>query len=93
MFTTALALRELLAGGQDIFWHPPDAVCTTLEGWILGLRPAVPPDGKETTKPKAARSRTRATRPAAVPIGSRNRHDQENQGPSGNRAPRGCSIG
>jgi len=89
MFTTGFALRKLLAAGQDIFWHPPDPVCTTVEGWILGLRPVTPPSGQETTKPKAVRSGTRAPHRTAVPIGAWNRHDQENLGPSGNRGAKG----
>ena len=56
MFTTALALRELLTNGENIFWHPRNlSACTTLEGWILGLQRTVPPCGTRKAKPKATR--------------------------------------
>jgi hypothetical protein len=55
MFTTAVALREMLANEEDIFWHPLDsAACTTMEGWILGLQRTVPTRENRAKKPKAA---------------------------------------
>lgn len=88
MFTTAFALRELLAAGEDIFWHPPDLACTTLEGWILGLCRTVRRSG-HPQRPTPTRDCTTPPCSSATPIGGRNRHDQEDLGPSGNRGPKG----
>jgi hypothetical protein len=89
MFTAAFALRELLGNGENIFWHPPDPACTTLEGWILGLHRTVRLGERPRKKPQPARDRARARGSLAVPIGGRNRHDQEDLGPSGNLGAKG----
>lgn len=62
MFTTAFALRELLATGRDIFSHPADATITTIEGWILGLGYAETPNqhlynGRSTVTDRSRLSR------------------------------------
>ncbi len=60
MFTTAFALRELLANGENVFWHPRDfPACTAMEGWILGLQRTIRPGGRRAKKPRSSALETK----------------------------------
>lgn len=88
MFTTALAFRELIGRGEDLFAYPAsDRACRVLEGWMIGL----PADG--LPKPSKTRSKRRGSRDVGTSVGQlvpgRNRHDQEDLGRSDNKGSKG----